>query len=398
MKLKSIDTIWSSDRPNVCIVRLNTDEGQVGLGETFYNASAVESYIHNDAARHLLNLADVSPESASSALQSYVGYQGSGVEMRGNSALNIAIWDALAHEAGLPLNRLLGGPTVDSVPIYNTCAGMGYVNKVSRQTSSNWGLPKNPNADAFEDLWAFMNEPALLAKELVAAGFSGMKVWPFDLAAEEARGGAHADLSKGLWVLDEIRSAVGDKIELYVEMHNLWDLPGAKRLLKAIEPYSVKWAEDPIQYSNINGLKSLAADTSVPIATGETLAGASSYLPLLKDGIIDFAIVDLGWTGGVSEGLRIAALANLHSVPIAPHDCTGPISLAVGVHLATSVPNCHVQEVARAFYYGWYGDFVTGLPEIKDGRIYPSQSPGLGIELTAEFLKNSSTKITTTKK
>jgi galactonate dehydratase len=398
MKLKSIDTIWSSDRPNVCIVRLNTDEGIVGLGETFYNASAVESYIHNDAARHLLNLADVSPESASSALQSYVGYQGSGVEMRGNSALNIAIFDALAHQAGMPLNQLLGGPTVDSVPIYNTCAGMGYVNKVSRQTSSNWGLPKNPNSDAFEDLWAFMNEPAALAKELVAAGFSGMKVWPFDLAAEEARGSAHADLSKGLWVLDEIRSAVGDKIELYVEMHNLWDLPGAKRLLNAIEPYSVKWAEDPIQYSNINGLKSLAADTSVPIATGETLAGASSYLPLLKDGIIDFAIVDLGWTGGVSEGLRIASLANLHSVPIAPHDCTGPISLAVGVHLATSVPNCHVQEVARAFYYGWYGDFVTGLPEIKDGRIYPSKSPGLGVELTEEFLKNSSTKITTTKK
>lgn len=398
MKLKSIDTIWSSERPNVCIVRLISSEGIIGLGETFYNAAAVESYIHNDAAQNLLNLDDVSPESASTSLQSYVGYQGSGVETRGNSALNIAIWDALAHEARLPLNRLLGGPTVDSVPIYNTCAGMGYVNKVSRQTSLNWGLPKNPNSDAFEDLWAFMNEPAILAKELVAAGFKGMKVWPFDLAAEEARGGAQADLSKGLWVLDEIRSAVGDKIDLYVELHNLWDLPGAKRVLKAIEPYSVTWAEDPIQFNNVNGLKSLAAETCVPIATGETLAGASSYLPLLKDGSIDFAIVDLGWTGGVSEALRIASLANLHSVPIAPHDCTGPISLAAGVHLATSVPNCHIQEFARAFYYGWYGNFVNGLPEIKDGRIYPSTSPGLGLELTEEFLKNSSTKITTTSK
>lgn len=393
MRIRSVETIVSARQPNVCIVRLQSDSGVVGLGETFYGASAVEAYVHNEAAHTLFSLDDVSPEAAARALTTYVGYQGSGTETRGNSAIDIALWDLAARSAGVPLRQMLGGPSVDSIPIYNTCAGTSYVKDQSRQTSQNWGLPEGAEVGAMEDLWAFLNEPARLAKELVAAGIPGMKIWPFDLAAEASRGGPGADLKPGLRVLDEIRSAVGDDIDIYLELHSLWNLPGARRLFAAVEKYDLAWVEDPIRADCADGLRSLADSTGLPIAVGESIAGQRGFLPLLRDGVIDFAIVDLGWTGGITEGRRIASLAALHGVPIAPHDCTGPISLAAGVHFATSIPNGHVQEIARAFYYGWYNDFVTGLPEIADGRIRPSDGPGLGVELTQDLLRSDQTRI-----
>ena len=88
------------------------------------------------------------------------------------------------------------------------------------------------------------------------------------------------------------------------------------------------------------------------------------------------AIVDLGWTGGLTEARKIAALADTYDVPVAPHDCTGPISFAACVHFVTSQPNGLIQEHVRAFHRTWYGDLVTGLPEVADGRVALPDAPG----------------------
>lgn len=386
IRIRSLETVRFPAQRNVTWVLITAEDGTVGLGETFYGGSVVEEYLHTQVAPVLLTEPRPTPQSVRRRLRGYVGYSGSGVEVRGNSAVDIALWDLEARRAGRPLRSILGGPVRDSIPVYNTCAGNSYVSVESRQSSSNWGIGDDPTS-RYEDLWAFLNRPADLARDLRDQGYRGMKVWPFDLAAEESGGDHTADLRFGLGVLDAIREAVGADMDLYVELHSLWQPKGAERVLSALEPYDLVWAEDPIRPDHIDALASLRSSSGVPIAVGENLGdGFNGYGPLLRAQATDVAIIDIGWGGGITAALHVAALAEQHGVPIAPHDCTGPVALAVAAHVVTSIPNGFVQEVARAFYHGWYTDVAVGVPEIAGGVIRPAPAPGHGVELTPEFL------------
>ncbi|WP_406053720.1 hypothetical protein [Kribbella sp. NBC_00889] len=120
-----METIRPRIQPNLMFLRLHTDDGRVGLGEAFFGARAVEAYIHESAAEVVLQAEDATPEAMAQALTPYLGFQGAGAEVRGNAAVDLALWDLLGQYAGLPLAALLGGPVRTSVPIYNTCAGLG---------------------------------------------------------------------------------------------------------------------------------------------------------------------------------------------------------------------------------------------------------------------------------
>lgn len=391
-RITALETIRTPLQPNLTLVLLHDDAGQTGLGETFYGSTSVEAYIHDVAAPLLAeHQGPTSPARISRLLSGYVGYSGSGTEIRGNSAIDIALWDLLAKRASMPLRQLLGGPTRDSMPTYNTCAGNDYVNAQSRQSSSNWGIGSG-SGKRYEDLEAFLTRPGELAQDLLDEGFTGMKVWPFDLAAEASGGDHRTTLDFGLRVLDEIRSSVGDSMDLYVELHSLWTLGGAERLVNALARFDLAWVEDPLRADHAHALHSLKQATGIPIAVGESIGGGlSPYRTLLESHSIDVAIVDLGWSGGITPGLKTAAIAEQYGIPIAPHDCTGPVSLAVATHFVTAIPNGYVQEVARAFYHGWYQKIAQGLPQIADGSITPADFPGHGVVLHEEFLSASST-------
>jgi L-alanine-DL-glutamate epimerase-like enolase superfamily enzyme len=99
--------------------------------------------------------------------------------------------------------------------------------------------------------------------------------------------------------------------------------------------------------------------------------------------------MDMAWCGGVSEARKIGIMAQTYKVPVAFHDCTGPVVLTTSTHMALHMPNCFVQEIVRAFYYGWYGDVVTNLPPVTNGQITVPQGPGLGIELNPDVFKRA---------
>lgn len=393
----AITTVRSALQANVLWVQLETEDGLTGLGETFYGASVVDSYVHDHAAQIIKAAATSTPVVLSRALAGYVGYSGSGAETRGNSAIDIALWDITAKRAGLPLRSLLGGPFRPSIPVYNTCAGNHYVSQSSQQASHNWGLQPG-DGGRYEDLHRFLTEPGKLAVDLRAEGYGGMKVWPFDLAAEASGGSSSADLSFGVWVLGEIRDAVGDDMDLYVELHSLWQPRGAERVLHELERFDVAWAEDPVRADRWQTLRTLRGSSSVPIAAGESVgAGANGYGPLIENNAVDIAIIDMGWSGGITQGLTTAALAHQRGIPIAPHDCTGPVSLAVAGHLVTTIPNGHIQEVSRAFYHGWYQEVATGLPQISDGELHLASLPGHGVGLSDSVLSRANTTVRTTR-
>ena len=102
---------------------------------------------------------------------------------------------------------------------------------------------------------------------------------------------------------------------------------------------------------------------------------------------------DLSWIGGISEARKVASYAEAHHLPVAPHDCTGPITYTASVHLSMNAPNTLVQESVRSFYTGWYKEIVTDLPQMKDGYIYPMSGAGLGTRLLPDLTKRPDAKI-----
>jgi galactonate dehydratase len=383
VRIVALETLRPAAQPNLLLLRLHADDGAAGLGEAFFGAAAVEAYLHETAAPVLLGAAGPTPEGVARLLAPYVGYQGGGVETRGNGAVDLALWDLLGQRAGLPVVDLLGGAVRDRVKVYNTCAGPGYVGSSSRQVSDNWGLAAPGGPGRHEDLEAFLHRPGELAKELWAEGLRGMKVWPFDQAAERTGGTgiSQGDLDGRLAVIEAIREATGWGMDLMVELHGLWDRPAATRILEALTPYRPFWVEDPLRPDAVDALGRLAAEVAVPVATGETCVGRRGFLPLLQRGAVDVVTVDVGWTGGLTEARKVATLADAYGVPVAPHDCTGPVALTACVHLVLSQPNGLVQETVRAFLRGWYPDLVEGVPAVEDGHVAAPAGPGLGVRL-----------------
>jgi galactonate dehydratase len=110
---------------------------------------------------------------------------------------------------------------------------------------------------------------------------------------------------------------------------------------------------------------------------------------MLDRGAVHVVMVDLCWTGGLTEGRKIASMAETYHRPFAPHDCIGPVGFAAAVHTSFSQPNTLIQESVRAFYRGWYNELVTNVPVIKDGYVYPMEGPGLGLDLQPSVFKRA---------
>jgi L-alanine-DL-glutamate epimerase-like enolase superfamily enzyme len=396
MKITKLETVRLTSLPNLLYVRVHTDEGIVGLGETFFGAAAVESYLHESAAGRLLGADPLQIDKTAKALKPYVGATSSGAEVRGNSAVDIALWDILGKLTGQPIYQLLGGASRDDVPIYNTCAGSSYMRAPTGQSVANWGLPEVNAKRPFEDLDGFLHRADELALELLESGVSTMKIWPFDPYAERWNGHhiERSEIEAGLSPVRKIRDAVGSRMEIMLELHGLWDLPAARRIITALDEFGPFWIEDPLKSTLVpTALETLASKTSSLLALSETLVGQASYLPLLQRGVLGVLLLDVSWCGGLGEAKKIASLAECYLVPVAPHDCTGPVALTASVHLSQHIPNAFIQETVRAYYYGWYEELVTELPPITAGRIRAPTGPGLGTELRPEVLTRDDVKL-----
>jgi L-alanine-DL-glutamate epimerase-like enolase superfamily enzyme len=392
VKITALETVQLEEFPNLVWLHVHTDEGLVGLGESFFGAAPVVAYLHETAATQLLGKDPLHIDRHSHTLRNmYVGFASSGAEMRGLSAVDIALWDILGQVTGQPIHQLLGGLSRERIRTYNTCAGYRYVRKESGQSTENWGLDAEAAPGPYEDLDGFLHRADELAESLLEQGITGMKIWPFDPYAEASNGAyiSGPDLDRALEPFRKIRSAVGNRMDIMVEFHSLWNLPTAKQIMAALEEFNPYWFEDPVKMNNSDALADLAASTRVPITASETLATRFAFREFLARGAIGIAMPDLSWVGGLSEGKKVATMAEAHHISVAPHDCTGPVVFAASVHLSLNAPNALIQESVRAFYTGWYKELVTDLPRIEDGYIYPMTGPGLGTRLLPDVIKRT---------
>ena len=379
-----LTTLRSGSQPNLVWLRIETADGATGLGETYGSAEAVEAYVHATAAPYLLGQRATDIERHWWTLYEAWGPSGIGVESRALSMIDVGLWDLLARRLDVPMVDLWGGAVRSSVPAYNTCGGPGY-GRAAVVPGAPSAAPGRA-ADGYDDLYLQRHEPAELARSLLEMGFGAMKIWPFDAVAEE-RGTARLDatgLHDGLSPFAAIRDAVGDRMEIALELHSRWDLPSAVRIARAVEPYEPRWFEDPVRSDGVSALGEFAASTRIPTVAGENLGTFPAFRELIESTPVRIVMADPSYAGGISSVRRIANLAGLHLRSFTTHDASGPVNLAVGVQLGLHHENAIAQEVVRAYYNGWYREMVTGLPELASGSFLPHDRTGHGVELMAD--------------
>jgi L-alanine-DL-glutamate epimerase-like enolase superfamily enzyme len=388
MKITRLETLRVGEFPNLVWLHVHTDQGLIGVGETSYAAQSVETYLHEYVAPRVIGRNPLEIEALARSLTGYLGWRGSGVETRAASAFDLALWDLYGKVSNQPLYQLLGGASRERVRTYNTCAGYRYIRAAGGQNTRNWGLD-GKSQGPYEDLEGFLNRADEVAHSLLEQGITGMKIWPFDPHAEASDGQyiSGPDLEKALEPFRRIRNAVGNRMDIMVEFHSLWRLTAAQRIAQALAEFDTFWHEDPIRMDSLALLKQYAPHSKAPICASEILAGRWSFKDLLETGAAGIVMFDLAWCGGITEARRIAALADAWQLPVAPHDCTGPLVYAASVHFSIWAPNALVQESVRAFYTGWYQELVTHVPQPVRGFFEKPPGPGLGCELLPELWK-----------
>ncbi len=415
MKITRLETIWFQPQqaaqwtqsrgtsrqamPNNLWVRIHTDEGLVGLGETYYSPRAVAAIIHDTFSQLLIGRDAIDIENHWNNMFSLVNFCGhAGAEMRALSAIDMALWDLAGQRLGQPIYNLLGGRSRDRVPVYNTCVSYG------------------PLADL--EAWV-EGRAGQLATDLLAQGITALKIWPFDAFGPTLSGptrlrepttmwggktaagtlGHHLtndELRQGLRIVEQVREAVGDRMAIAIEGHARWDLPTAVRIARALEPFDILWLEEIMPADNVEAYVRLKRETRVPICQSERLLSRFAFREFIEKGAVDIVMPDLSWCGGFTETKRICQMADLYYLPVTLHDTIGPVALQASVHVMQHIPNALVQEVVRSYISGWYQDVVTEPLRIEDGQIAVPPRPGLGTALRPELLERPDVRVEST--
>ncbi len=395
-KITAVETVIPSDiMPNLILVRIHTDDGRVGCGETYYTPHAIDALIHDWMAERLIGAEATDIEAHWRFLYercTAFGYPGA--ELRAISAIDVALWDILGQVCQQPVWQLLGGATQKQVRIYNTCGGPGYGARQASEPAASkhpgWpGYGDEGSPGPLQDNWASIHAAGDLAEELVSEGIMGMKVWPFDRYAHR-NGGMYlsaSDIDAGMKPLREIRDRVGDRIEIMIEGHAFFQLPSALRLAEALAEIRPFWLEDVLRVDNVDTLADFRQRSGLPIAASEMLLGRPAYLSLLQAGAADYAMIDPTWAGGISETCRIIELAQAYNVPATMHDCTGPITLFAGLHCSVASSNVVLQETVRAHIRTFYDRLIDRQPVIRNGWLEPPSDPGLGTAFLSELFQ-----------
>ena len=230
------------------------------------------------------------------------------------------------------------------------------------------------------------------AKALVADGYVAMKTDPFWPEMEQHHrrytSGAisAAGASKGIETVAAIRDAVGPEVEVLIDAHGNFNVPTAIDLANRLEPFHITWFEEPVQPDSNDALRQVRESVGVPICVGERLYTRWDFAPVLTEGLADYIMPDILWTGGITELRKIAILAEPFYVPVSPHDANGPINILAGAHTMMTVPNFYRLEYSTALG-ALYDDVITTPLDIRDGHLHLSDRPGLGVELNLDYIE-----------
>jgi L-alanine-DL-glutamate epimerase-like enolase superfamily enzyme len=358
-----------SEGAEFCWVRLTTDSGLVGTGETYPFVQG-EIGALRDYSRRILGRDPRDIDGVWRAFYHDMAMRNAGgADMRILSAINMAQLDILGQASGLPLYRLLGGKTRPRVRVYNT-------------TTDYWAI----------DGMKMGPDTMKIARFLLDRGITAMKIYPFNAADNYLSNQA---LENGLRWIREIRDNLGNQMDIAVDCWGRFDLPSAARIAKALEPYNILYLEDAMISSNVEACARLAAETSVPICMSETLATRYEFREYLERKACDVLMFDLTWCGGPSEAKKISDMADAYLVPISPHTCGGPLLYLCSIHVCAAIPNFLIMESNYWKYTHQFPYFVKNAPVPVNGHVTPPELPGIGAGIKPELFTSGDAVVET---
>ena len=393
MKIIKLETsIPEHIMPGLMLLRIHTDEGVIGCGETYYVPEAAASLIHDWMHHYLLGKNPLNIEAHWRFLYERCTNFGSrGAELRAISAIDLALWDIFGKVSNLPIWQLLGGCVQESIPTYNSCGGPSYGTRTDTASGHVWpGHGPIGNSGPLNDYWSVIHEPVQLAQELLADGYTALKTWTLDFAAHKTNGPlyvSHHDVEKGLEPFQKIREALGDQIELIIDGHGFFQLPMAIRIAERLREYKILWAEDLLRIDSVDTLADFRRKAGIPLAVSEMLNGPDDYRLVLEKQAADYVMIDPTWVGGISQTRNLTRLAQFYNIPVVMHDCTGPFTLLAGVQVAATSNNVAWQESVRAHVHLLYPKLIDTEIVIERGRIPIPQSAGLGAAWQPELFQ-----------
>jgi len=356
--------------PNWFWVRLHTDAGITGIGESYPGTEA-----HLGALKEMADLVIGKDPTRIERLWQDIFYRISyqpwgGANSRILTAINIAQWDILSKAAGLPVYKLLGGKAQEKLLVYNTMNG--------------WPIQGMREHDY----------PEKIAEFLLKRGIHAIKLYPYDRGPVNAfarHGGTfitQAELRQSLDPIQRIRKAVGDEMEIALDLSSKWNLPCSMQIAKSLEPYGIMYLEDPMLPDNLEAYASLARETSIPVCISERLATRFRFREMFERRAVDVVMYDVTWCGGISEAKKISDMADTYKIPTSPHTGGGPVLWFASIHTATSLSNFYIMESVYHLYNDLYPHFIRNVPVPVDGYVSAPEAPGLGIELREEAFRN----------
>jgi galactonate dehydratase len=376
MKLTDIETFVVGNPPPhfggryFVFVKITTDTGVSGIGEAYcvpFEPHLVAKMIEDVFGRYVVGNDPHDIETMWRRVYSSGFTQHPDLTLMGVlSALEMACWDIIGKEANKPVYKLLGGQVHERLRAYT------YI---------------YPRPGDQSDVYHDPDLAAERAAEYLAQGFTALK---FDPAGPYS---AFDGRQLSLEALDlcerfarQLREAVGTNADLLFGTHGQMTAAGAIRLAKRLESSDPLWLEEPVPPDAPEEMAKVARATSIPIATGERLTTKYDFARLLRSGAAAILQMNLGRVGGILEAKKIASMAEVDHVQIAPHLYCGPIVGAANIQIATCSPNFLILESIET-WGGFHTEILKSPIRFEEGHVIPSTAPGLGVELNEEVAR-----------
>lgn len=401
MRIAKIETAVIEANYDWTILKVSTDNGLVGWGEAFFAPGLTATlrefneFLPGEDPRDVDRLCRLMRTALGATGTAGMGYHAiSGVEA--------ALWDIVGKATGLPVYQFLGGKYRDRVRIYADCHaghGLSSLSPVLLPRTPHWmkkrgGKPagkaelstKFHGGQKSEARGLRAQAYARRAREMKRQGFTALK-FDVDVPTEYSlddynRALTRREIEVMISLVAALRKAVGKDTDLAIDCHWNYGVNDAIKLARACEPYDLLWLEDPTPPENNDALARVTAATTTPIATGENHYQRHHFRELLEREAVDILAPDFQKVGGLLEGRRIADMAEVHYLAVAPHNISSPIGTMASAHLCAAIPNFLALEW-HAAEVPFFDDLIKNrrAPLIEKGYIRVSDKPGLGIEL-----------------
>jgi galactonate dehydratase len=366
MKITDIRTAEVKGHGYATYVRIYTDEGVIGNGECIHGTDGCPEIVHS-FKRFLVGENPLNVDALHEKMRRSQLFNGamSGATVTAMTGIEIALWDLAGKILGVPVYQLLGGKFRDTIRLY---------------CDSHAGDDFSPESYAAR------------AKEVVALGFDALK---FDVDETEAgfrndRWNWHASGPEIDWMVERVgavRDAVGPNVDLAIDMHGRYDLASGIAVARAMESFKLLWLEEPVPPENVAAMREVKQNSRTPLCSGENLYLRWGFRDLIEQCAVDFIMPDIPKCGGLSECRKIANMAEVYYIPLAPHNVCGPLGTMASAHVCASIPNFLVMEWHWIDYEGWEELTIQDQPVIQNGHVVLNDKPGIGLEVNDEAIE-----------